>query len=85
LIEPRDTSKKQRSRGLVKGVAALALGLLALSIAAVEYFVFADISTQSRDGVISQGLSFGTMAYLAGYAGAGVILIAIGIQRLLRG
>lgn len=85
MIEPRDTSKKQRSRSLVKGIAAVALGLLALAIAAVEYFVFADISTPSRDGVISQGLSFGTMAYLAGYAGAGVILVAIGIQRLLRG
>jgi len=85
LIGPHDTSKKQRSRSLVKGIAALALGLLALAIAAVEYFVFADLSTSPRDGNYSQALSFGTLAYLAGYAGAGIILIAIGIQKLFRG
>lgn len=68
----------------MQGAAALLLGLLVLAIAAVEYFVFADISAQAGGVNTTFGLSSGTMAYLAGYTGAGLILAAVGIWKICR-
>lgn len=63
-----------RRRSLAPGVAAIAIGLLALAIAAVECMVSADTAD----------IGFGTMAYVASYATAGIILIAIGVWKIYR-
>ena len=60
----------------------MVLGGLALGIAAVEYSVFAGIAEPADGGIRMFGLSFGTAAYLAGYATAGAILIALGIWKI---
>ena len=64
------TAMEGRSRA--PGLSAIAIGLLALAIAVVECVVSVDISD----------LGLGTIAYIAGYAAAGVVLIAIGIWKL---
>ena len=66
--------KAKRGRNLSPGLAAVAIGLLALAIAAVEGLVFNDIAD----------LGFGTMGYIASYAVAGVVLIAVGVWKIFR-
>jgi hypothetical protein len=62
----------------------MALGCLALAIAGVEYFVFVEFAAHTAGERNVLGLSFGTTAYLGGYAGAGVVLIALGIWKIFR-
>ena len=76
--------KANHDRSVIPGAAVMALGLLVLAVAAAEYFVFADIAGPTDGGNGLFGLSFGTTAYLAGYTGAGVILIAVGIWKIYR-
>ena len=76
--------KANHDRGIIPGAAAMALGLAVLVVAAAEYFVFADIAGPADGGNDLFGLSFGTIAYLAGYTGAGVILIAVGMWKIYR-
>lgn len=71
-------------RSVMQGAAALLLGLLVLTVAGVECFVFADISAPASGANTIFGLSPGTMAYLAGYTGAGIILAAVGIWKICR-
>lgn len=76
--------KRREGRSIVPGVFAVALGLVALAIAAVEFFVFSDIAAPGPGGNQGSGFSFGTTAYVAGYAAAGIILIALGIWKIVR-
>ncbi|TFH50669.1 MAG: hypothetical protein E4H01_01755 [Lysobacterales bacterium] len=76
--------KSGQRRGVIPGIVAIALGFVALAIAAVEHLVFARISESAGGASNIFGLSFGTAAYIAGYAGAGLILIAIGIWKIYR-
>jgi len=84
LTDGRIDLKARQDRSIVPGVSALSLGLVALAIAAVECFVFADINASAGGGSQVFGLGFGTTAYVAGYAGAGIILIAIGVWKIFR-
>ena len=81
-MDDRAPLKKHRNGSVIPGVAVMALGGLALGIAAVEYSVFSGIAELADGGINMFGLSFGTMAYLAGYATAGVILIVLGIWKI---
>ena len=81
-MDDRAPLKKHRNGSIIPGVAVMALGGLALGIAAVEYSVFSGIAELADGGINMFGLSFGTMAYLAGYATAGVILIVLGIWKI---
>lgn len=79
-----------RARAIVTGVAAMALGMVAVSIAAVEFYVSADVMGLSTadDRIVLFGMTTGTGAYVLGYATAGAILVAIGawtIHRARRG
>jgi len=69
---------------IVTGVVAIAIGGLALTIAGFEYFVFVDMSASVPGGKNALGLSTGTTAYLGGYAGAGVVLICLGLWKVFR-
>lgn len=66
----------------------LALGLLALAVAAIELYLFAGLveaGAGMEDGTGGPfGLSTGTSAYVAGYAVAGVILITLGVRKIRR-
>ena len=66
------------------GIAAMVIGLLALGIASVEYVLFADVtkSIGGREEIF--GMSPGTAAYVVGYAGAGFVLIALGLVKIHR-
>ncbi len=81
-MDDRAPLKKHRNGSVIPGVAVMALGGLALGIAAVEYSVFSGIAELADGGINMFGLSFGTMAYLAGNATAGVILIVLGIWKI---
>jgi hypothetical protein len=82
LMDDHAELKKRRDGSIVPGVAVMVLGGLALGIAAVEYSVFAGIAEPADGGIRMFGLSLGTAAYLAGYATAGAILIALGIWKI---
>ncbi len=82
LMDDRTALKEHHDRSVIPGVAAMALGGLALAIAAVEYFVFAGIADPADSGINVFGLSFGTTAYVAGYTTAGVILMVLGIWKI---
>jgi len=71
-------------KSVIVGGVTIALGCLALAIAGVEYFVFVDMAAPAAGGKNSLGLSFGTTAYLGGYAGAGVVLICLGLLKVFR-
>ncbi len=81
-MDDRAPLKKHRNGSVIPGVAVMALGGLALGIAAVEYSVFSGIAEPADGGISMFGLSFGTTAYLAGYATAGIILIVLGIWKI---
>jgi hypothetical protein len=81
-MDDRAPLKKHRNGSIIPGVAVMALGGLALGIAAVEYSVFSGIAEPADGGISIFGLSFGTAAYLAGYATAGIILIVLGIWKI---
>ena len=76
--------KANHDRSVVPGAVAMVLGLAALAIAAVDYFVFAAIAEPTDGGSNLFGLSFGTMAYVVGYTAAGLVLIAVGIWKIHR-
>ncbi len=84
LTDDRVALKANHDRSVVPGAALMALGLLALAIAAVECFVFAGIAAPTDGGNGLFGLSFGTTAYVAGYTAAGAILIGVGIWKIYR-
>ncbi len=69
------------TKSLITGTVTITLGCLALAIAGAEYFVFVDMAAGGKNVL---GLSFGTTAYLGGYAGTGVVLICLGIWKLVR-
>ena len=81
-MDDRAPLNKHRNGSVIPGMAVMALGGLALGIAAVEYSVFSGIAEPADGGINLFGLSFGTTAYLAGYATAGVILIVLGICKI---
>ena len=74
--------KSGRRVSVLPGIVVIVLGLLALAIAAVEYLVSAGIANSAVEGNGFFGLSFGTAAYIAGYAGAGVVLVVLGIWKI---
>ena len=76
--------KSERNRSVLPGIAAMVIGLLALGIATVEYALFADITRSIGGGKEVFGMSPGTAAYVMCYAGAGIVLIALGLVRVLR-
>jgi len=78
------SSAKKPGNGVVTGVVAIAIGGLALAIAGVEYFVFVDMAASAPGAKNALGLSGGTTAYLGGYAGAGVVLICLGVWKVFR-
>jgi len=82
LMDDRAALKEHRNRSVIPGAAVMALGGLALVIAAVEYSVHVGIAEPADGGINMFGLSFGTTAYVAGYTTAGVILIVLGIWRI---
>jgi hypothetical protein len=84
VTDDRVAMKAYHDRSVIPGAVVMALGLLVLAVAAVEYFVFSDIAGSTDGGNDLFGLSFGTTAYLAGYTAAGVILIAVGIWKIYR-
>lgn len=60
------------------------MGLIALAIATVEYVLFADVTRSIGTGEELLGMSRGTAAYVLSYAGAGVVLIALGLVKIHR-
>ncbi len=82
--DDRVEMKAKGDRSIIPGAAVVALGLLVLAVALVEYLVFADIAGSRDAGKDLFGLSFATIAYLASYTAAGVVLIAVGIRRIYR-
>jgi hypothetical protein len=76
--------KSSRRASVLPGLVVIILGLLALAIAAVEYLVNAGIANSAGHDDGWLGLSFGTAAYIAGYAGAGVVLVVLGIWKIYR-
>ena len=82
VMDDRAPLKEHRDRSVIPGLAVVALGGLALAIAAVEYSVLAGIAEPADGGINLFGLSFGTTAYVAGYTAAGVILIALGVWKI---
>jgi hypothetical protein len=76
--------KSSRRASVLPGLVVIILGLLALAIAAVEYLINAGIANSAGHDDGWLGLSFGTAAYIAGYAGAGVVLVVLGIWKIYR-
>lgn len=80
--------KEKHGGSVVSGAAVAALGLLVSGIAAVEYYVSADIVAPGMGpadgGNRLLGMTFGTSAYIAGYAASGVILFALGVWKIYR-
>lgn len=82
------TSQEKHGGSIVPGAAVAAIGLMALAVAAVEFYVFSDVvkpgagSGDVADGPF--GMTTGTSAYVAGYAAAGVILFAVGMWKIYR-
>lgn len=62
----------------------VAIGVVALGIAALEYFVLAGITPPRAGAGAMLGMSPGTAAYVMGYGGAGIVLIALGIVKIHR-
>lgn len=75
-----------RARDLVTGISALALGIVAVSLAALEYHVSLEISAAGRSGAITgiAEMTFGTAAYILAYLAAGGILLALGVWKIRR-
>jgi len=84
LKSNRPALKSQSNRSALPGIAAIVIGLLALGIATVEYALFADITKSVGGGGELFGMSPGTAAYVVGYAGAGFVLIALGLVKIHR-
>ena len=84
MREDRFALDRKRDRSTTSGMIIAALGILALAIAAVEYYVFAHIAVpgNAENGLF--GMTAGTTAYVTGYAAAGVILFAVGMSKVLR-
>jgi len=72
--------------GLVNGLSATALGIVAVSLAVLEYHVFVETAGPVAGGGAAGifDVTFGTGAYILGYLGAGAILLAIGFRTILR-
>ena len=84
MTDDRFVLKRKRRRSITSGLFVAALGLLALSIAAVEYYVFAHIAVPGTAANGLFGMTVGTTAYVTGYAAAGVILFAVGVLKICR-
>jgi hypothetical protein len=69
---------------MLPGIVAVTIGVLALAIATVEYLLFADITKSLGTGEELFGMSRGTAAYVLSYAGAGLVLIALGLLKIHR-
>jgi len=84
MTNDRFVLERKRSRSVVSGTIVAALGLLALAIAAVEYYVFTIVVVpgNAENGLF--GMTAGTTVYVAGYAAAGVILFAVGVSKMRR-
>ena len=76
--------KSNGGTSVLPGLIVATLGVLALAIAAVEYLVFAGFGNSAGGEGGFFGLSFGTQAYIAGYAGAGIVLIILGVWKIYR-
>ena len=84
MTDEHGALKANRDKSVIPGVAAVVIGLLALAIAAVEGYVFADIAIPEDSAGTVFGLSFGTTAYIMGYAAAGIILLTLGMWKIFR-
>ena len=73
-----------RARSILPGLGVVALGLVAIGIAVAQFVLFADVPGPREAGAGLLGMSAGTAAYVVGYAGAGVVLVALGIARVIR-
>lgn len=64
----------------------MALGMVAISVAALEYHVSTELTAPGRAGAAAHisEMSFGTAAYILAYLAAGIILLAIGVSRIRR-
>lgn len=74
----------ERSAGLLSGLGVVALGVTAMGIAAAQYFLFADAAPKPDGADALLGMSPGTAAYVLGYGGAGLVLIALGVAKIHR-
>ena len=74
------------ARDLVTGLSATALGVLAVSLAALEYHVSVGTTAAGAGDALTgvSRLSFGSGAYVVGYLSAGTILVAIGAWKIYR-
>ena len=74
------------ARDLVTGISATALGVLAVSLAALEYHVSVEtVAAGAAEGAAGLSrLSFGSGAYVVAYLGAGAILVALGVWKIYR-
>ncbi len=82
----RVEARGQRGRIMVAGVVTAVLGLLVIAVAAIEFYVFADVLAPKAadDRFVLFGMTVGTGAYVLGYAGAGAILLVIGAWKIYR-
>ena len=71
------------TRTVVDGIALAALGILAVSVAAVELYISGEATGAGAERPFQ--MTFGTAAYVLGYLVAGVILLALGARRIYRG
>lgn len=88
MSDDRAALEEKHGGSLFSGAAVAALGLLALAIAATEFYVFSDVvEPEAGSGDVGDGpfgMTTGTSAYVAGYAAAGVILFALGMWKIYR-
>ena len=84
MTDNRPALERESRRSILPGVGVMTIGVLALGIALVEYVLFGEITKPvGGDGKLL-GMSPGTAAYVIGYGGAGVVLIALGLLKVRR-
>lgn len=78
--------KRIVARDLVTGIAAAAFGVLAVAIAALEYYVSVEMIGPRAQGAAAGvfGMTPGTEAYVLCYLAAGAILMALGVWKICR-
>ena len=74
------------ARDLVTGISAIALGVVAVSLAALEYHVSVELAGPGRAGATAgiSEMTFGTAAYIFSYLAAGAILLVLGVWKIRR-
>ena len=64
----------------------MALGIVAVTVAALEYHVSTELSAPGRAGTAAHisEMTFGTAAYILAYLAAGIVLLALGVSKIRR-